>query len=82
MPIITASMSAIYKTKNYELDKLALLGLFAASLIIAWLICAARSTIKLSEPIMLDYPSLAVMMPSGNGWHAENGWDSDLYVVP
>ncbi|MHC4482133.1 MAG: hypothetical protein ACYSW4_01150 [Planctomycetota bacterium] len=73
--IIVAHMDETYETKKYEADKIALLGFFAAGLLIAHLIVASRHAIVLSEPIELDYAGLSVSIPVGNGWQSEKKWE-------
>lgn len=55
-------------------DKIALLGLFIVSLIIARIIVFSRTAIFLSEPITLSRSGLSVSMPEGNGWKSEKRW--------
>ena len=55
-------------------DKIALLGLFIVSLLIAHVLVVSRSAILLSEPIKLSRSGLSVSMPEGNGWKSEKRW--------
>lgn len=55
-------------------DKIALLGLFIVSLLIARVIVISRSAILLSEPIKLSRSGLSISMPEGNGWKSEKQW--------
>jgi len=72
--MITEYMSSSYETKKYGADKIALLGLFIASLVMARFIIVSRSAIVLSEPIVLEYAGLSVSVPVGNGWRSEKQW--------
>ena len=70
---------AVYMEKTYDIkkiggDKIVLLGLFVVSLLIARLIVASKSTLILSEPIILTHAGLSVSMPAGNGWKTEEQW--------
>lgn len=67
-------MNETHETKKYVTDKIALLGLFIVTLLIARLIIASRSAIVLSEPIKLNYAGLSVSIPAGNGWRSEKQW--------
>lgn len=67
-------MNGTYETKKRGMDKIALLGLFIAALLIARFIVFWRSSIVLSEPIKLDYAGLSVSIPAGNGWQNEKQW--------
>jgi hypothetical protein len=64
-----------HRTGRYGADKIALLGFFALSLLIAQLITASRSALVFSEPIGLSYTGLSVSMPSGNGWKTAKQWE-------
>lgn len=71
---ITPYMDRTYKIRKIGGDKIALLGLFVASLLIARIIVVSRSAILLSEPIKLPRSGLSVSMPEGNGWKSEKQW--------
>jgi hypothetical protein len=71
---ITAYMDKTYDIKKIGGDKIALLGLFVASLLIARMIVVSKSAILLSEPIPLTDTGLSVSMPDGNGWKSEKQW--------
>ena len=71
---------SVYMDKTYDIkkiggDKIALLGLFVFSLLIARLIVASKSALILSEPIKLTQVGLSISMPMGNGWKSENQWN-------
>jgi len=68
-------MVETYKIKRLAGDKIALLGLFIASLLIAYLIIASKSVLVLSEPIKLAHTGLSLSMPNGNGWESERQWE-------
>ena len=67
-------MDRAYKIRKFGVDKIALLGLFAVSLLIAHMIVVSRSAILLSEPIQLKLSGLSVSMPEGNGWKSNKQW--------
>lgn len=67
-------MDETYGIKKIAGDKIALLGLFVAALLIARLFVAFKSVIVLSEPIILTRTGLSVSMPTGNGWRNEKQW--------
>jgi len=67
-------MDVHYQTKHYGLDKVALLGLFALAVLIAYLISESHRAVKLSEPIKLEHAALSVSMPNGNGWISSKQW--------
>jgi len=73
---ITLYMDRTYKIRKLGVDKIALLGLFAVSLLIAHMIVVSRSAILLSEPIPLKLSGLSVSMPDGNGWKSNKQWES------
>jgi hypothetical protein len=67
-------MDKNYATKRLVSEKVALLGLFVVSLLLAYLVTIAKSILVLSAPIELCYTGLSVSVPNGNGWHSENQW--------
>lgn len=73
---IIAYMDKTYDIRKIGGDKIALLGLFVVSLIIARIIVVSKSAILLSEPIRLTRSGLSVSMPEGNGWKSEQAWRS------
>ena len=73
---ITAYMDKTYDIRKIGGDKIALLGLFVVSLLIARMIVVSKSAILLSEPITLTDTGLSVSMPEGNGWKSEKKWRS------
>ena len=70
-------MSEAYNIRKLGGDKIALLGLFAVSLITARLVVGLRSTLILSEPIQLQLAGLSISVPTGNGWQRQEGWATD-----
>ena len=70
-------MSETYNIRKLGGDKIALLGLFAISLLTARFVVGLRSTLLLSEPIPLQGAGLSVSVPTGNGWQSQEGWASD-----
>lgn len=71
---ITLYMDRTYKIRKIGGDKIALLGLFVVSLLVARIIVVSRSAILLSEPITLSRSGLSVSMPEGNGWKSDKQW--------
>lgn len=71
---MAAIMDNTRGTKKHEYDKIALLGLFALSLLMAYLIVVFRSRILFSDPIQLSQTGLSVSMPSGRNWQSEKKW--------
>jgi hypothetical protein len=67
-------MDKIYKIRKIGGDKIALLGLFIISLLIARTIVVSRSAILLTEPIQLTRSGLSASMPEGNGWKSDKQW--------
>jgi len=67
-------MDETYEIKNVGGDKIALWGLFALSLLVAYFVTVSKSALVLSEPIELSHTGLAVSVPRGNGWHSEKRW--------
>jgi hypothetical protein len=67
-------MSPDSERTRWGLDKIVMLGLFAASLLIANFIVVQRAVLKLSKPIELSESGLSVAIPSGNGWHSPGKW--------
>lgn len=65
---------AIEIIKRYSLREVALLGVFALGLLIAWLIVAGRSRIAMSDAIALRHSGLSVSIPVGRGWESRGGW--------
>ncbi|MHC4104297.1 MAG: hypothetical protein ACYSR9_05105 [Planctomycetota bacterium] len=72
---ISPYMDKTYKIRKIGGDKIALLGLFVVSLLMARMIVVSRSAILLSEPIKLPRSGLSVSMPEGNGWKSEKQWN-------
>ena len=58
--------------EKYSTDKIAFLGLFVLSIVIASFIVSTKSVIKLTKPIELEYASLAVPVPQG--WMGDEQW--------
>ncbi len=67
-------MDKTYDIRKIGGDKIALLGLFVVSLLIARMIVVSKSAILLSEPITLTDTGLSVSMPQGNGWKSDKQW--------
>jgi hypothetical protein len=58
-------------------DKIALLGLFALSLLTARFVVGLKSVLVLSEPIPLRNRGLSASVPTGNGWQILQKWAPD-----
>ena len=71
---MAAIMDDTHRIKKIEYDKIALLGLFMLSLLLAHLIVVFMSRISFSDPILLSQTGLSVSMPSGHSWQSENQW--------
>jgi len=71
---IAAYMNDTHETKKMGGDKIALLGLFIAALLIARLIVAYKSGLLFSDPVRLSHTGLSVSMPNGNGWESDKQW--------
>jgi len=67
-------MSSSGKKTLLRSDKIAFLGLFILSLVVARLIVGVRSTTRLSGPVELRYSGVSVYVPVGNGWQGERRW--------
>jgi len=67
-------MNDTHETKKMGGDKIALLGLFIAGLLIARLIVAFKSGLLFSDPVGLSRTGLSISMPSGNGWGGDKQW--------
>ncbi|MHC4170901.1 MAG: hypothetical protein ACYSWQ_28520 [Planctomycetota bacterium] len=70
-------MSETYDIRKLGGDKIALLGLFAISLLTARLVVGLKSALILSEPILLQRAGLSISVPTGNGWKRQEGWATD-----
>lgn len=60
-----------------SLDKLFLLGLFAAGLGIAQYLVLVRSRIELSRPVVLPDEGLSIRLPISTGWQSKPEWTLD-----
>ena len=72
---MAAIMDDTHGIKKHEYDKIALLGLFVLSLLMAYIIVAFRSRLQFSDPIPLSQLGLSVSMPSGHGWQGDKQWN-------
>ena len=72
---ITCYMNRNFGLKKFEADKVALLGLFMLSLLIAHMIVSVKSAIVFSEPIELIHTGLSISIPVGNGWKSKKKWE-------
>jgi len=71
---MAAIMNDTYGTNKPGYDKIALLGLFIAALLMAHLIVVFKSRISFSDPIRLSRTGLSVSMPVGKAWQSEEKW--------
>jgi hypothetical protein len=67
-------MNDTYGTNKPGYDKIALLGLFIAALLIAHFMVVLKSRISFSDPIRLPQTGLSVSMPVGQSWQSEEKW--------
>ncbi|MHC4437513.1 MAG: hypothetical protein ACYS3S_09155 [Planctomycetota bacterium] len=72
---MAAIMDDTHGIKKHEYDKIALLGIFGLSLLVAYLIVSFRSRLLFSDPIRLSQTGLSVSIPSGQGWQSEEQWN-------
>lgn len=72
---ITIDMNINFESKKFEADKIALLGLFALSLLIVHFIVSVKTALLFSEPIELPHTGLTISIPEGNGWKIEKRWE-------
>jgi len=71
---MAAIMNDTYGTNKPGYDKIALLGLFIASLLIAHLIVVFKSRILFSDPIRLSQTGLSISIPIGQSWQSDRQW--------
>jgi len=71
---MTAPMNDTHETNKLGYDKIALLGLFIAALLMARLVVMFKSGLEFSKPIPLSNLGLSVSMPSGRSWQSEKQW--------
>jgi hypothetical protein len=72
--IIMLNMEENHEAKRYTAQILALLGLFALSLLVARFVIIVKTSLSFSEPIRLNYAGLSVIVPRGNGWQGDGQW--------
>ena len=72
--MICADMPEDSYIRKYSLDRIALLLLFVAGLLIASVVIAFRSRIELSEPITLEHSGLSLRVPAGEAWVSPGPW--------
>ena len=71
------SMKMVIGKIRESLDKLFLLGLFAAGLGIAQYLVQVRSHIELSRPVVLPDEGLSIRLPISTGWQSKPAWIHD-----
>jgi len=71
---IAAIMNDTYGTNKPGYDKIALLGLFILSLLIAHLVVVLTSRLSFSDPIRLSKTGLSISMPAGQAWQSDIQW--------
>ena len=67
-------MNEKFELKKLGADKLAFLGLFIISLLVAQLMVYAKSAVVFSDPIELPHTGLSISIPNGRGWVGTNEW--------
>lgn len=67
-------MNENYDLKRFGADKIAFLGMFLLSLLIAQLIVSINSSLVFTDPIELPRTGLSVSVPSGKGWKTTGKW--------
>ena len=72
--VFDAFMNKTYDIRKLGVDKIALLGFFALSLLTARIVVGLKSTLVLSDPIPLPGTGISVAVPTGNGWQRQKGW--------
>ena len=63
-----------HRTSKFGLDKIVMLALLLAGLLIAQILIKAKSKINFLPPIELEHSGLAIPMPVGNGWQTKSDW--------
>ena len=71
---IAVIMNDTYGTNKPPYDKIALLGLFILSLLLAHFIVVFKSRLSFSDPIRLSQTGLSVSMPVGQAWQSDRQW--------
>lgn len=69
-----ASMQLTMQKNKYTASELALLAIFAVSLVFAGILTAWRNRIPMSEPVILDFAGITVSVPQGGKWLALKRW--------
>ena len=71
---MAAIMNNTHGIKKIEYEKIALLGLFILSLLLAHFIVVYKSRLSFSDPIRLSQTGLSVSMPVGQSWQSDIQW--------
>jgi len=71
---MAALMNDTHGTNKLGYDKIALLGLFILTLLMARLVVIFKSGLAFSKPIPLSKLGLSVSMPSGRSWKSDKKW--------
>lgn len=74
MFVFDAFMNKTYDIRKLGVDKIALLGLFALSLLTARIVVGLKSNLVLSDPVPLPGTGISVAVPTGNGWQRQERW--------
>lgn len=74
---ITSYMNENYDFKKFGADKIAFLGLFIFSVLIANFLVSINSKLDFSEPIELAHTGLSVSIPTGKYWNSTKQWEFD-----
>ncbi len=72
---ITSYMNENYDFKKFGADKIAFLGLFIFSVLIANFLVSINSKIDFSKPIELAHTGLSVSIPTGKYWSNTKQWE-------
>ncbi|MBW8035341.1 MAG: hypothetical protein FVQ79_06870 [Planctomycetes bacterium] len=67
-------MQPIYNNKQRSALELALLVIFAISLLVAAIVSVIRNKIPMSPPIKLDFAAITASVPQGRQWISLNEW--------
>ena len=69
-----ADMQFTMQKNKHTASELALLAIFAASLLFAVILTSWRHRIPMSDPIILDFAGITTSVPQGGQWQAHKQW--------
>lgn len=80
---ISYYMNETYDLKRFGADKIAFLGMFIISILIAQFVVSINSTLELSEPVELAHAGLSISIPTGNGWQTTKQWkyENNVFIL-